>query len=109
MEVAGAGDSPLKIVQPRSGKNEMRVTIDETRHDDFAGGIEDVGVTRLLDVLHAAAGAEGVDFLTDDQDGAVLDDSQLRKLAAAAGRQAAQGEQLAGSSAQQRFRPRYRS
>lgn len=66
------------VVDVIEGDAEARV--DETRHDDFAGGVDFERVASLLEIFDATRGADAKDDVVANEDGTVFNHGQISKL-----------------------------
>jgi hypothetical protein len=83
----------------------VHVAIDKARHHHAASSIDLVRLPRQDEVLHAPARANLLDQSVDDQNCAVLDESEVSEIGPAAGTgRAVQCEQLPGAAYQRDFR-----
>jgi hypothetical protein len=77
------------------------VSVDKAGHDHAPGGINDVGLAGECEVFQAAAGSDIVDDSVDNQDRAVLNDTEVPKIGPAAGTAGpAQSKELPGAADQ---------
>jgi hypothetical protein len=73
--IAFAPRAPFKIVEPISGKNQMRMRIDKARQYNTPASVNDLSSARFL--FDLIARTDTVDFAVANQHSAIADNCQL--------------------------------
>jgi hypothetical protein len=83
------------------------VSVHKAGHDHASAGIDEVGLAGEREIFQSAAGADVVDAPVDDQDRAVLNETEVFEIGPTAGTAGpAQREELAGAADQSGLRHR---
>lgn len=105
--VDGAGEvwGNGRFGEAEGSAGQVSVAVDESRHDDAAAGVDEIGLPGESEILDTAARSDVLDATADDEDRSVRYDCEVSKVSPAAGAwRSAQCKELSGTADQNRFR-----